>query len=290
MVSAFLADHVHPGAGAREAVRAGVERVLRESTDADWRRFTAYLQVLGTEFGAWDADPLGERLMEVTLGPVVTDGSTMTGLEHLDGAIASHRPVLIAGNHLSYADPSVTQELLRRVGREDAAARLTSVAGPKVYSEPLRLLGAAATHTIKVAQSSAVATEQDPMSAREIAQAARRALGDAQRLMAAGRLVLMYPEGTRSRTGAMGPFIKATARWVTLPDLIVLPLGLQGSDGCYTLEDDRLAPAQIHARFGPALDTAALTGAGMRRDEVLDAVRTAVAAALESGREVAVDR
>ena len=289
LIPSFLAEYVHPGDGARERVRAGVERVLREATDAEWSRFARYIEVIGSEFGAWDADPLGRRLMRVTLEPVVKEGSSLLGLEHLDAATASGRPLLIAGNHLSYADPSVTQELFRRSHREVSAALLTAVAGPKVYREPLRLLGAAAMNTIKVAQSSAVASEQQPMSAREIARAARRALADAQRLMGEGRIVLLYPEGTRSRTGALGPFLKATARWATLPDLLVLPLALLGSDGCYTLEDDRLQPALIHGRFGPAVDTARLTADGMKREQVLETVRTAVAQALESGQEVPVD-
>jgi len=283
LIPSFLADHVHPGDGARERVRDGVEQVLREATDAEWSRFARHVSGLGSDFGAWDADPLGRRLMRVTLEPVVKEGSSLRGLEHLDAATASGRPVLIAGNHLSYADPSVTQELLRRWDREVPAALLTAVAGPKVYREPLRLLGAAAMNTIKVAQSSAVASEQQPMSAREIARAARRALADAQRLMGEGRIVLLYPEGTRSRTGALGPFLKATARWVTLPDLLVLPFALLGSDGCYTLEDDRLRPALIHGTFGPAVDTARLAAEGMKREQVLETVRDAVARALGSG-------
>ncbi len=96
--------------------------------------------------------------------------------------------------------------------------------------------------------------------ARDIARAALRALEDAQRLMAQGRLVLIYPEGTRSRTGELGPFLKATARRMTLPRLLVVPLAPRGSDGCNTLEDDRLRPAEIHAHFGPAVAEAQASG------------------------------
>ena len=273
-VVSFLGGSVEPGPAADQIASDAME-VLAAASDADQQRLIAYLDVLGSTFGAWDADPLARRLYDVMFGLVVAPESSLRGAEHLDRAIATGRPVMIAGNHLSYADASVTLELLRRHASQ-AADQLTAVAGPKVYTSLLRLLGAAAMHTIKVAQSQAVATDQEPMGPREIARAARTALDDAQRLTAAGRIVLVYPEGTRSRTGAMGPFLKATGRWVTLPDLLVVPLALRGSDGCHAIAEGPLRPHPVHARLGPAVDTAALMATGAGRGHVLEAVRRAV--------------
>ena len=90
----------------------------------------------------------------------------------------------------------------------------------------------------------------------------------AEESMDVGRFVLIYPEGTRSRTGRLQPFVRATNRWLTLPGIILMPIALWGSEGLYLLDSDSMRPAECHAAVGPLIDTVALRAAGGRRGAI----------------------
>jgi 1-acyl-sn-glycerol-3-phosphate acyltransferase len=54
-------------------------------------------------------------------------------------------------------------------------------------------------------------------------------LADAARLLAAGRDVIVFPEGTRSRDGHVGEFHRGAARLAELAGVPLLPVGLTGT-------------------------------------------------------------
>jgi hypothetical protein len=62
--------------------------------------------------------------------------SALIGAEHLT-AVAG-QPVVIFSNHLSYSDANLLEILLNRNGGTEVSDRLTAIAGPKVYSSPMR--------------------------------------------------------------------------------------------------------------------------------------------------------
>jgi hypothetical protein len=70
--------------------------------------------------------------------------------------------------------------------------------------------------------------------------------------------------------------------------VVLVPFGLWGTEGIYSLEDDRLRPTVVHGRFGPALEPSRVLGAGAR-DDVVAAARVAVAALLPPARRGADD-
>ena len=249
----LLQGYIHPDGDTPTRVRDRLAAVLRSTSDEDWTDYLAYLSTLGADWGRNDAHAVGREMTDALLQPLLDDDSSLEGVEHLDAALATGRRVLLVGNHLSYVDPTAVWALLGRNGRQDLGDRLTAVAGPKVYEgEPMRLMGASANHAIKVAQSSEVT--DSGLSPREMVRLARSSMQLAGELMDEGRVVLIYPEGTRSRTGALGPFLKAVGRWLTLDGVILVPLGLTGTDSIYALEDDRLRRTTVRARFGPTID------------------------------------
>jgi 1-acyl-sn-glycerol-3-phosphate acyltransferase len=183
-------------------------------------------------------------------------------------------------NHLGYADTICTRGLIQRADRAGVMERLCPVAGPKVYLDPLRRMGVASSPSIRVAQSSQLASNAAELSPREVALIARRCLDDAGNEMDQGRIILLYPEGTRSRSGHMGPFLRAVARWLTIEGVLLLPLGQWGSEVIDRVGDDYIRSGTVHCRFGPLLDSRALTDSGLSRIEVAAAAHEAVAALL----------
>jgi 1-acyl-sn-glycerol-3-phosphate acyltransferase len=274
---AFMAGYVV--AEAKAEVAAGMERLQREVPERDWEQLHAGLQVLGDGYNSWPADPLAMRICAAYLGPLLPmERCSLSGLEHLEHAldrVADRGRVMLVGNHLSYGDTNVLGQLLGRAGRADLIGRLTAVAGPKVYSEPFRRLATAGMGSIKVEQSTRVATDQRTVSPREMARIARRCLDLAGEAMDGGGLVVLYPEGTRSRNRRMQPFLKATARWLTLPETVLVPSALWGSDGLWG-DDGLMRPAECHVRFGPALDPEPIRAEGGRA-AVLEAAHAALA-------------
>ncbi len=281
---AFLSGYIAPDSDHGEVVQRSIERALESVSSQEWADLLELYGSLGQDYGSQPSHPLARELLLAFVQPLIGEGSDLTGLEHLDAAMAAihaGRRVLLICNHLSYADTICTYGLLERMGRLDALGRLCTVAGPKVYADPMRRMGIAGGHSISVAQSSRLATNEVVLSPRESVKIARRCFNDAASEMDQGQLVLLYPEGTRSRTGHQGPFFRGVARWVTIDGVLLLPLGQWGGETIDRLSDDWMRPGVVCGRFGPLLDTRALVGEqGMSREAVLEACHEAVAALL----------
>ena len=142
----------------------------------------------------------------------------------------------------------------------------------------MRRLAVAGIHSIKVGQSSRLSTNEVELSPREVMRISRAAMTRAEELMDEGHLVLIYPEGTRSRTGHLEPFLRATNRWLSLKDVVLVPLAIWGSENLYVLDSDQMRASACHASFGPLLDTRELRKEqGMDRDGILGAAHGALA-------------
>lgn len=251
--------------------------VAATPTDA-WDPFIDGMDERGAEYAAYPPDLAVQGLIDAFLDSLVATESTVEGLEHLDAACARSAAggrVLLVGNHTSYADATTLTLLLRRAGRADAAGRMAVVAGPKVFTHPMRRCASAAMTSIKVAQSSRLAHNKAQLSPREVARIARRCLQIAAELMDNGSIVLLYAEGTRSRDGHMQPFLKATGRYATIPDTAVLPVAQWGAEKVMPLGTSTFHRAPVHLRFGPMIKPAQRT-----RPEALETIHDAIATRL----------
>lgn len=227
----------------------------------------------------WDyypADPLVRRIHHLLADRFLRSDSIVSGAEQL--AALAGRPVVVIANHLSYADANVIDVLLQRSAGAAFADRLTALAGPKVFSERNRRFSSLCFGTIKVPQSAEVSSEEAVLTSREVARAARQAMTVARQRLISGDALLIFAEGTRSRTAEMRQLLAGAARYLDVDGTWVVPLGLTGSETLFPIGDSTIRPCRIDMRIGrPLLARTLLTHAGHDRRVAMDAVGLAVA-------------
>lgn len=280
-VPAWLRDHVAPGEGDDAArfrqvacqVEARTRAALAEASDqalADTSR--AYAEA-GASYGLYPADPSARQVGRVFMDAVVGE-SEVTGLDGLRAARA-RGPCVLVCNHLSYVDTQTTDVLLQRHGASDVADALLVVAGPKVYTHPFRRMAAIGLTILKTAQSSRLDHNAAALSPREVRRVAMETIRDAYDLLHKGHTVVLYAEGGRSRTGRLGPFLKAVSRYLKIPDLSVVPMAVIGTRELFPMHQDQLWPGPARLCIGEPF-----SADGQQRPAVLEEAWQRLAALL----------
>jgi 1-acyl-sn-glycerol-3-phosphate acyltransferase len=224
-------------------------------------------------------DPLARRLHDLLAERFLEAGSGITGLAHLDAVAGA--PLAIFANHLSYADANVVDVLLRRAGASAVADRLTAIAGPKVFTSRQRRFSSLSFGTIKVPQSADVSSGEAQLNPREVARAARQAIDVAFERLGAGDTLLLFGEGTRSRTASMQPILAGVARYLDMPGTCVLPIGLTGPEALFPVDAATVHPTRITMHVGEPIAAASLVAhARGNRRLIVDAIGLAIAALL----------
>ncbi len=258
---------------------------LEQEIDAAGPRALLELKDRLTADSGWSyypADPLVRRIHRLLADRFLSPDSQILRPDHL-ASVAGRRLVLCA-NHLSYADANVVEVLLHRGGGSVLADRLTALAGPKVFSERQRRFSSLCFGTIKVPQSSEVSSEDAVLSTREVARAARRAIAVTHERLAAGDAVLLFGEGTRSRSAEMRPLLHGVARYLELPDTWVLPVALIGPEQLFPIGDSTLRPCRVVMHLGTPFRADDLLAAALHdRRTAVDAIGLAIADLLPPG-------
>lgn len=256
-----------------------VRTALEEEIDRAGPDAVVALKARLTADHGWDyypPDPLARRVHHRLADRFLTLDSELVGANRVATVLGA--PVVVVANHVSYADANVIEVLLQRSGGAALAGRLTALAGPKVFTSRERRFSSLCFGTIKVPQSNEVSTEEAVLSSRDVARAARRAIEVAHARLVAGDALLLFGEGTRSRTGAMQPMLPGVARYLDLPGTWILPIGLAGTETLFAVEDSTLRPARVRMHVGEAIraDDLLHSARGDRR-AVMDAIGHAIA-------------
>jgi 1-acyl-sn-glycerol-3-phosphate acyltransferase len=224
-------------------------------------------------------DPLAQRVHHVLADRFLTRESELRGSRHLAGLAGS--PVVLCANHLSYADANVIEVLLQRSGGAELANRLTAIAGPKVFTSRDRRFSSLCFGTVKVPQSAEVSSDEAALNPREVARAARRSIEVARERLTKGDVLVLFAEGTRSRSASMQPMLAGAARYLDVPGTWVLPAGLAGPEALFSITDSALRSARVVLQLGrPFRAEALLAQAGGDRRVVMDAIGLAIAEAV----------
>jgi len=265
-----------------ESLRDGMRDLLEREVDqagADAvEQLGRHLAVAGSDWSYYAADPLARRIHHAVAERVLEPESALLGREHLPAV--SGKPVVIFANHLSYSDANLLEVLLFRDadGGRAMSNRLTTVAGPKVYSSLQRRFSSLCFGTIKTPQSTALSSEDAVMNPREVARAARKSIEAAHERLGLGDALLVFAEGTRSRTAGVQQLLTAVARYLDCPGVLVLPVGIVGTDQLFPIGEPGLNPVTAIARLGQPFAADALEArAGGDRRLMMDAVGIAIA-------------
>jgi 1-acyl-sn-glycerol-3-phosphate acyltransferase len=259
-----------------EDIRQSLSRELDEAGPAAIDALCNRLAQTGQDWHYYASDPLARRIHEILAERLLGPDLIHVDLAHLDAV--GDRPVVMIANHLSYSDANVLDVLLRRAGAGSLCDRLTVIAGPKVYSTIKRRLSSLCFGTVKVPQSSGRASEEAVMPSREVARAARLAIDTALHRLSLGEALLVFAEGTRSRSGEMQRFLPGAARYLDYPGTVVLPVALTGTEDLFPVGERTFRPASITVRLGRPLSTDALRATcGKDRRLLVDSIGLAIA-------------
>lgn len=142
------------------------------------------------------------------------------GLENIKGL---KKPLLFICNHLSNSDGLVLREVLKD---QD----LTFVAGVKLSDNPLTNLGIKITKTIPIKPNTAD----------------KEAISSIVKCLKAGNNVLIFPEGTRSRTGSMIEAKKGIVLIQKLSKAAIIPMSLYGTEKLLPINDKDMGSEKFH--------------------------------------------
>jgi len=275
-ITAFLSNQDN-----LDEIRRAIEIEIDAAGPQAIIELNARLSTAGSDWTYYERDPMARRVHQRLADTILLPGSTLIGVEHL--AAVAGKPVVIVANHLSYSDANLLEVQLHRAGSAGRALsdRLTVIAGPKVYSSLKRRFSSLCFGTIKTPQSSAVSTEDAVMNPREVARAARHSIDIAHERLFKGDALLVFVEGTRSRTRGMQQTLTAVTRYFDFPDVWVLPAGITGTESMFPIGEDGLHPVRATTTIGPPIEARELheLAKGDRR-AMMDAVGVKIASLL----------
>jgi 1-acyl-sn-glycerol-3-phosphate acyltransferase len=177
----------------------------------------------------------------IALGPLlqVLFRPEVEGLEH----VPEHGPAILASNHLSYTDWVFMPLTLHR--------KVTFVAKAEYFTTP-GIKGWVQKHFFRSAG-------QVPID-RSSGDAAAGALRSAKRILAAGELFGIYPEGTRSHDGRLYRGRTGVARLAIETGVPVVPVAVLGTDIVAPPGKKFGRYARPRVRFGRPLDFSRYAG------------------------------
>ena len=182
----------------------------------------------------------------------------VAGFEH----IQRNRAAVYCVNHSSNIEPPILYMVL-------------SCLHPK-----LRILYKAEIHKIPVLSHAFDIVGFVPIE-RENREKSMRAIEQAAAALRAGNSFLMFPEGTRSRTGKLQRFKKGGFLMALKGKATIVPVAIQGTRAAMRKGSPIIRPVTVSVRLGPPVEVAGVTLD--QRGDIITKTRTAIQGLLEQG-------
>ena len=173
-------------------------------------------------------DPEIRDFMVEFLSPLMSK-FTVEGKENLQQIIPlmGKFPMALVSNHLSHLDAPAIYNLLYREGGDarQLAESLMFIAGRLAFEPDFTRLGLYMFDTLLVCSQKDMM--DNPGMADLMTRINMRSFRKAQSLQKEGKIIAVFPEGTRSRTGKLINFVDAVYHYVA--NKIVIPVSLAGT-------------------------------------------------------------
>lgn len=182
--------------------------------------------------------------------------TVVVGHEH----VQRHRPALYTVNHASNVEPPIIFAVLREL------------------TPQLKVVYKAVLRKLPILGRGFDVVGFVPIE-RENRERATQAIDKAARSVQSGNSLLMFPEGTRSRSGALLPFKKGAFVLAIKAQAPVVPTAILGAARAMRPGSPLIWPTTVRVHFGPPVETTGLELGD--RDELTDRVRAEVARLLD---------
>jgi len=170
------------------------------------------------------------------------------------GCVPNGGGVLLIANHTSYADPPIIGTACPRPVNFMAKAEL--------FDMPVLGWLIRRTHAFPVRRGASD----------------REAIRRATRILREGRVLLMFPEGTRSPNGRLQPPEHGAAFVALSAEAEVVPVAIDGADRLLPLHSPLIRPAKLRLRFGRPVDLTRFRGQRLARELLQQASEQMMAA------------
>ena len=116
------------------------------------------------------------------------------------------------------------------------------------------------------------------MGAREVARIARATIQSSFDRLDAGDALVIFPEGTRSRTASMQPILAAISRYLERPGAVLLPVGITGTENLIPIGESRIHATEVVVRIGePVASEDLVAECEKKRPRMAEAIGKAIA-------------
>jgi 1-acyl-sn-glycerol-3-phosphate acyltransferase len=119
---------------------------------------------------------------------------------------------------------------------------------------------------------------------RQNAASARRSIDEAAKRVRSGQSVVMFPEGTRSRDGRLGPFKKGGFHLAISSGVDIVPVAIWGSRELMPRGSARIYAGEVSIEIDEPIPTSSLSVDD--RDALVERVRDRIASMLEAATQL----
>lgn len=193
-----------------------------------------------------DGNPFIAGMLDIECSLVCRE--QVRGIENLDDVrvlLEEKKPVFFMANHLSNSDAPILEHLLSKYGFSDLREKLVFLRGIRLDSKFVtKTLSGAFSHIDVFPPTVTPSTKEE--RAHAIAMT-RNSFAAVSYALENGKIIMVFPEGTRSRTRELGKGVGQVAHYLS-DEAYVLPIGIAGTEKILPTEKGLRSTIPMRAR------------------------------------------